>query len=305
MSNLSNIEQFIEYLAEAVIIVNSASDIVFSNGACTELLGYKTDELRNKKIDVLLEAEYRQGHPDLIKTYVEARSEPKRMMSRDVLHCIKSDGTVFPVRISISTMDIDGEFYGIALIQDQTTYMKQISLIESQAITDPLTLLYNRRYLEKILQPGNRWLESHPSIGVLYLDLIDFKKINDSYGHDCGDVVLKTVAIRMKETFRNNDLIFRVGGDEFLILIDLVLGSNGRETISMLAKKLHENLRRKIPLTNGAIHTDASVGAGIYPDDFGDIEIMTKLADRAMYRSKQNKEDIFFVSDLPTQIDKK
>jgi diguanylate cyclase (GGDEF)-like protein len=101
----------------------------------------------------------------------------------------------------------------------------------------------------------------------------------------------------------NNDLIFRVGGDEFLILIDLGLGSNGRDTISMLAKKLHGNLRRKIPLTNGAIHTDASVGAGIYPDDFADIEILTKLTDRAMYCSKKNKADIFFVSDLPTQTD--
>lgn len=299
MSDINNIYKFVEYLAEAVIIADEESNIIFANSASSELLGYSKDELINNTLSILLNSKYRDGHKEYLKKYIVAGSEPKRMTSRKELHCIKANGEEFPARISISTIDIDGQYYGIALLQDQTLFQKQITLIESQAITDPLTLLYNRRYLDKVMQPDNRWLTSNPAVGVLYIDLDKFKDINDKYGHDTGDAVLKAVAVRLKETFRSDDLLFRLGGDEFLILLALGQGSNHVETITMLAKKLHENMRRPISHRDGTLYIDASIGAGIYPDDFDDIEIMTKLSDKAMYFSKKNKEEIFFVSDLP------
>ncbi len=199
-------------------------------------------------------------------------------------------------------MEIAECSYGVAIIQDCTTEQKLVEDITRKANTDSLTMLYNRHYLETILLADNRWLSSPPTIAVLFLDLDNFKPMNDLYGHAFGDLILKTVALRMKETLRQDDLVFRMGGDEFVVLLALDSVCNNLEISKKVAKNLHQEISRTIEFEDTKLSVSASIGLGLYPHDFDDLEITIKLADKAMYYAKKHKLPITCVTELPKII---
>jgi len=230
---------------------------------------------------------------------------------------LKKCGQLFTAKISLSTMVIDDVLCGVAIIQDYTTLQKWVENIERKANTDSLTLLYNRHYLDTVTLPDNRWFNSHKSIAVLYLDLNGFKPLNDKYGHAFGDLVLKTIAQRMKENLRLDDLIFRVGGDEFVIMLPLAESDSSSLTVASImechtsskaaqsiAEKLHKEITLPINFEGKVVNVGVSIGVGLYPHDIDDIEITIKLADKAMYYAKQQHQPIAYVSDLPKKLKK-
>jgi|GEM_PF-1253380 len=294
-----SIENFLEHLGDAVILVSADAEIVFANHACLKLFGYQPVEFLGQSIDIVVEPEYRGKHASMVRRFIAERSEPKRMTSRAALNCLAKNGEVFAARISISTIEIEGNFYGVAVIHDYSSIQQWAQEIEQKAITDPLTMLYNRHYLNTIILPENRWLNAHEAVAVLYVDLDDFKPVNDNYGHAFGDFVLKTVAMRMKENLRQDDLIFRVGGDEFVIM--LALGKEGPpiEITHGVAESLSLAISAPIVFDDEAVKVGVSIGIGLYPQDFNDIEIVIKLADKAMYQAKNKGDKIFYVSQLP------
>lgn len=302
MSVRSNIETFLEYLGEAVVLVDENAKIEFANRACLKLLGYQSEELFGQSINTLLVPEQRKNHATFAKNYIRARSGPIRMTTRRLLQCLTQSGHKFPVRVSLSTIEIDDNSYGIAIIQDYSLLQKWVDDIEHKAITDPLTLLYNRNYLDATILPDNRWLIARKTIGVLYLDLDRFKPINDLYGHAFGDFVLKRVAQRMKENIRSDDLAFRIGGDEFVIMLALDDTLQPLDTAKTIAKKLHQEISSPISFEDGEVSVGVSIGIALFPNDFDDIEIIIKLADKAMYHAKNQGKRITCISDLPGTI---
>jgi len=158
---------------------------------------------------------------------------------------------------------------------------------------DPLTGIANRLYFEKFLRDailnaknvGNK-------IALYYIDLDNFKPINDNYGHDVGDEVLKIVSKELIITIRNNDLVARVGGDEFVVVANGILDNNDAEIIGN--RILSIICQEKIVKTH-TFNIGASIGVSIYPDDANNVSDLIKHADEAMYTvKKSHKNDIVF-----------
>ena len=152
------------------------------------------------------------------------------------------------------------------------------------ANTDSLTGLYNERFLSKLL---NELINSRISFGLLYLDLDKFKEVNDNYGHKIGDLLLIEVANRLKSCVDSSDFVFRIGGDEFAIII-----KNNREKdfYMKLLEKIHIVVEQPFYITNCYLIPRISGGYSIYPDEYKNSDEMIKKADKMMYKNKLKRE---------------
>jgi diguanylate cyclase (GGDEF)-like protein len=119
---------------------------------------------------------------------------------------------------------------------------------------------------------------------VMLFDIDKFKAINDTYGHNVGDTVLKETAQTVENTIRQADFIARLGGDEFVIVQPYI---SNNESCSVLIKRIIENLKTPLKVDKTELNIDISIGVSIYPDDATDIESLIDFADKAMYASKQ------------------
>jgi diguanylate cyclase len=164
------------------------------------------------------------------------------------------------------------------------------------ALHDVLTDLPNRALFYDRLEHGLAQAKRHGrTLAVMFLDLDDFKRINDSHGHDVGDCVLQTIAQRLKENTRVDDTVSRYGGDEFLYVL---MEIRDNEHLALIAEKIIEMVQAPCDI---AVHDvnicpsiKASIGIAIFPQDGTTADMLVKNADRAMYRAKQNKSGYSF-----------
>jgi diguanylate cyclase (GGDEF)-like protein/PAS domain S-box-containing protein len=180
----------------------------------------------------------------------------------------------------------DGVFKGYRGTGTDITERRQAEQkIEFLAYHDPLTGLPNRVLLQDRLQQAVALAERNgTSLALVFLDLDNFKKINDSLGHAAGDALLKEVALRLKRCVRDADTISRQGGDEFVIILrDL----HGGDACLPALGKIMETLQEPFISEGNELSTSASLGIALYPDDGTDFETLRKKADMAMYRAKE------------------
>ncbi len=158
--------------------------------------------------------------------------------------------------------------------------------IEFLAYHDALTGLPNRVLLEDRVRQGIGMAErSGTGLALVFLDLDNFKKINDSLGHAAGDALLKEVALRLKRCVRDTDTISRQGGDEFVILLHDLQG--GVDSCTPVLGKIMETLQEPYNWEGNELSTSASIGISLFPEDGHDFETLRKNADMAMYRAKE------------------
>ncbi len=164
-----------------------------------------------------------------------------------------------------------------------------------QAMHDGLTGLPNRRMFMTQLQKAlGQHTQTHLRPSVMYLDIDDFKRINDEHGHKVGDGVLITVGARLAKSVRTGDVVARLGGDEFACL----LGANlSRPQLLALAKKLCDSVAAPMKLDNLTLHTHASIGLACHPDDGETADTLLDRADAAMYQAKQQRTQVMFASE--------
>jgi diguanylate cyclase (GGDEF)-like protein len=158
------------------------------------------------------------------------------------------------------------------------------------ALHDPLTELPNRRLLEAFAQRtlAMERRNRHGS-AVLLIDLDGFKPINDRHGHEAGDAVLRAVAERIRSALRASDLSARIGGDEFAVVLDGLGGSGSEacESALRVADKIRERIVEAIPFGPLALHIDCSIGVRVVDGASGDIEVLLREADTALYEAKR------------------
>jgi len=163
--------------------------------------------------------------------------------------------------------------------------------IEKLAFHDRLTGLFNRgmfsRMLEQGLQEARRY---NRQLAVFFVDLDRFKNINDTLGHEAGDLLLQEMATRFKSCLRESDCIARLGGDEFVIMVP---GFDGREHLEAVAQKMLAAVSRTFTLRDHEFHVTASIGISVYPSDGDDERALMKNADIAMYHSKEDGKNTF------------
>ncbi|MFL6559784.1 MAG: putative bifunctional diguanylate cyclase/phosphodiesterase [Bacillus sp. (in: firmicutes)] len=196
-----------------------------------------------------------------------------------------------------------------ALSKDLQSYVNDLNkskeFIEYQAYHDPLTGLLNRRYLqEKLKSAIDHANGTGNTVSVLFIDLDRFKQVNDSFGHNKGDEILKTVANRIIASLpSNNAIITRQGGDEFIILL---LGHSLHET-KAVAEKLVNNLKKTYLLDGNEVYLSASCGISLFPEHTNNMDTLVVYADLAMYSAKNlggNKAIVYSKKLLETNIER-
>ncbi len=168
----------------------------------------------------------------------------------------------------------------------------QVKTEEAQqiALQDPLTGLPNRTAFEKSLDHGLIRTKRHGwGLAVLFVDIDKFKSINDSYGHDLGDQVLLMVANRLKSCVRDEDIVSRWGGDEFVCLL---LGVKQEADVIHLAEKMINRIAEACEFNGMVLSIRASIGIAIYPADGNTADVLFKNADTAMYKAKGTEKRV-------------
>jgi diguanylate cyclase (GGDEF)-like protein len=164
-------------------------------------------------------------------------------------------------------------------IQEQDVALKEI------AFHDALTGLPNRRmFKDRLDQEISRSRRDNRKLGLMFLDLDNFKGINDTMGHEAGDQLLVTIGQRLKESVRQEDMVCRLGGDEFTVLL---IGIENAEAAKHVAEKIIANLRRSIQLGDHQTIATTSIGIAIFPDDSESSASLMTHADIAMYKAKE------------------
>jgi len=157
--------------------------------------------------------------------------------------------------------------------------------IEHLAYHDPLTELPNRLLLRDRLEQAMVWADrSHTRVALIFIDIDNFKTINDSLGHTVGDALLKKLAICLQGSLRSTDTLSRQGGDEFVLLVP---GLDSSEDCTPILSKIMSDIQAPIVIDNTEITTSASIGIALYPDDGANFDTLLQKADTAMYKAKE------------------
>ena len=190
------------------------------------------------------------------------------------------------------------------LLKERNIELEQANeRLQQLAMRDPLTALPNRNFLRQQLEQTLLQAErSRKIFGVLYFDLDCFKYVNDTYGHQVGDELLLAATKRVKQVIRQKDVLARVGGDEFVLLID---DASEAAFFGIIAAKICRTLRAEFIIDGFELHISCSVGIATYPHSGRDYEELMKNADSAMYRAKESGRNNykFFSVEMNMQVD--
>lgn len=201
---------------------------------------------------------------------------------------IKRDGSEISIKDSASPIhNAEGELTGVVIVfHDLNTSKAVVMKMAHLAQHDFLTNLPNRVLLnDRIAHAIEAAKRNNTQIALLFLDLDNFKYINDSLGHDIGDQVLQQVTASLNASVRGSDTVSRTGGDEFVILL---ADSKNGEDAALTAEKILELFNLPHILDNHQLHVSTSIGISVYPTDGMDAETLIKNADTAMYNAKEN-----------------
>lgn len=270
----------------AIVITDARGQILQVNPAFTELLQYAGDEIVGENISVLRDTSSDGTAADKVPAQLalHGRWDGEAWKRR-------KDGSEVPVWETITTVcnEAGQVTHCVSSMIDISERLLAEKEVERLAFYDSLTGLPNRRYLATRLEKAiaaARGLKSNGA--VLFLDLDQFKKINDSLGHAAGDEVLVQVAQRLQGLTRHDDVVSRIGGDEFVILISNAGADADRcaEFITRLTARIEAELRRPYPVGGRMLHITGTIGVSIFPRDGGSADDFLRYADTAMYRGK-------------------
>jgi diguanylate cyclase (GGDEF)-like protein/PAS domain S-box-containing protein len=269
---------------DGVLWVDSNGKILLANPAMETLSGYTPQELIGKNVDLFLPEHLRVRHAESMRNHFTAPHS--RAMGLMDLNLMRRDGQMQPVDIALGHWEDEGTPYAIAYIRDLTERKHFEDSLRHQATHDDLTGLPNRWLFRLQLdQALARAARSGRHVAVLFIDLDYFKTINDTFGHSTGDALLVQAGGRMRSLLREHDILARMGGDEFAVLL-ADLGATD-EAIGV-ANKLLSSLLTSYFLKDQDVYSGASVGLAFYPDDASSSEVLLRYSDMAMYQAKTN-----------------
>jgi diguanylate cyclase (GGDEF)-like protein/PAS domain S-box-containing protein len=273
---------------DAFIALDPGGVVLDWNRQAEKLLGWTRGEVIGQPLGAmvlppLLRRAYERDMRQLAASGADAASVLNRRIEV-TLH--NRDGAELPVEVSLAYVPRSNGHLFIAFLHDISERKTLFASMEEMALRDALTGLPNRRALmqtlPEALQRANR---TRQSCAVFFLDLDRFKQVNDRYGHEEGDELLRQFAARVRQHVRRTDTVGRLAGDEFIVILEM-LGSDAdaQET----ADKLRPALQMPFTLKTATVSLSASIGIAIHhPDDPQDIETLLSRADRAMYLNKQ------------------
>jgi two-component system CheB/CheR fusion protein len=277
---------------DALIVSNKEGEIIFTNEGSTDMFGYERSELIGKKIEFLIPDRFRTQHT-MHRQYFLNNPEIRAMGNGKSFPVKHKNGHEFFVEISLSPIESAEGMLVISTIRDVTKKKLLEEKLQHVAEHDSLTGLVNRPLFEDRIAKAIPLIKRQKSnMAVCFIDVDDFKKINDNSGHAMGDAVLCALAAHLKKHIRDEDTFARFGGDEFaLLLMDI----NNKEDVTKLIKKLIDSFSNGFLIENVKIKVSVSMGIALYPED-GESALIEK-ADAAMYYAKKHGKNNFSFYD--------
>jgi diguanylate cyclase (GGDEF)-like protein/PAS domain S-box-containing protein len=281
--NEETLRALLESSTHAVLGIGKDGKIRFASESLSPLFNYQPGEVIGQSFEVLVMNGLRQLRGDGRDNLFNAAESGPIGQVQD-LQCRRKDGSLFPAEASLFIADVPSGRLAVSYIADISERVDAERKILHAARHDPLTGLPNRALIYEL---GTHLLQSakrhNDSLAILFFDLDRFKPINDTYGHMIGDKMLQQVAQRLKKGVRGNDMVGRVGGDEFVaVLCDIHADDAVLHTASHLLHSLSEPYR----IDGLELRTSPSIGISIYPNDGQDLDTLIRHADAAMYHAK-------------------
>ncbi|HEY6897028.1 MAG TPA: PAS domain S-box protein [Rhodocyclaceae bacterium] len=275
------VSKVFESCSEGVLITDAKNTILQVNQAFTRITGYMPHEVVGKPPRVLSSGQQSMMfYAEMWRQLLQDGRWSGEIWNR------RRNGEVYPEWISISAVrdDKDEITHFVAVFSDITERKQSESRVRYLAQYDYLTNLPNRALLYDRLTQAHANAERYARrFALLFIDLDNFKQVNDNHNHDTGDELLRQVAARLRDNIRSADTVARHGGDEFVVLI---AETQGAQEVAAIAQKLLELLAAPYYVFDHLLTVTPSIGVAIYPEDGSEIDTLIRAADTAMYGAK-------------------
>ncbi|EDZ61401.1 diguanylate cyclase/phosphodiesterase (GGDEF/EAL) with PAS/PAC sensor(s) [Sulfurimonas gotlandica GD1] len=280
-------QQLVESSDDFIWEVNAHGVYKYASKQVENILGYTSQEVVGKTpFDFMTTEEAKK----VAVKFMKLIEQEERIVNLENINIHKDGHEVYLLTSGTPFFDERGKILGYRGIDRDITPLKQKQKeIEHLAFYDTLTGLANRQNInDRISQEINYTRRNNFESALLFLDLDDFKVINDTHGHDHGDEVLKTVSHRILKSIRSFDIAGRIGGDEFVILVRGVQenNENSLDHLESLLKRVLQEINEPIVVNSFSHHVGVSIGVAILPRDGDNLEEILKCADNAMYEAK-------------------
>ena len=279
-------QSLFEHHPDGVLHFNRERRLTSANQAFVEMSGYDHDEVLSVNRPFLIAPEYMD---ELIAGIDAAlRGTPQRLET--VL--MRKEGIRLEISATLIPNVTDGEIIGVhGLVKDNSANKNHEREIHYLATHDTLTGLPNRYFLEDRLHHAiDQAKRTSGTVAVLFLDLNRFKLINDSLGHDKGDLLLKVIAERLKGAVREVDTVARIGGDEFVVVLE---NMKERSHVQHVATNILESIAKPVDVAGHMLSITSSIGSSFFPEGGEDAATLLKHADLAMYDAKAAGHGIY------------
>lgn len=292
------IGRILDSAAEEILLLDARRLLVLeANRSAKEKLGYSSAELRRLTLHDLAP----DLDPEELETGLAGLRADRQQQVLIRTRFVAREGGEYPVELRLSlSPDAEQPVY-VALARDISEQEEHEQALSFRARHDGLTGLPNRIELEVQLEAAvERAKRSGFSIVLAFIDLDGFKAINDDYGHDAGDELLREVAQRLRAAVRGSDLVARVGGDEFVAVFERVVEL---QDLTAVFEKIIHDVQQPVTVAAGEVAVGASIGAAAYPKDAAAPDDLVHRADQAMYRAKRSGKGrhCFYDPDADTE----
>lgn len=271
---------------DAMIIIKADDRIIFWNRAAEKMFGYTAKEALGQRMHLLIAAEEEdvyQAHDGLARFAVTGTGPVMNTIQEFM--AVRRDGSLFPVERSVAAFRRGEEWYAVGSLRDITERREAQAKLEELATMDGLTGLYNRRHFYELAQTQLIQARRYGQpLGLIMFDVDFFKSVNDKYGHDIGDAVLRCLARTTVQTIREVDFCGRLGGEEFAVCLPETDFTGTRETAERLRLRI---AAEEVDHSEGTLSVTVSLGVVQLSSHDADLESLLKRADEALYQAKE------------------
>ncbi|MDR3491878.1 MAG: diguanylate cyclase [Gammaproteobacteria bacterium] len=279
-----------DFAAIGMALVSPAGRWLKVNKSLCQLVGYTEEELLELDFQTITHPDDLKNDLDHVQEILDGKMNTYQMEKR----YIRKDGSIIWILLSVSVVkDVisNKPLYFIAQIQNIDAQKKAEHKLKYFAYHDSLTGLPNRKSLENLFESALKTAQQdNTKLAVYFVDLDNFKEVNDSFGHPVGDNVLSVIAKRLQHAMGDTHMIARLGGDEIIVV---ATGIMGMEQVTDTALNIRDVIAQPIVIDSSKISITSSIGISIYPDDARDLNNLIKYSDRALYFVKEKGRNFY------------